>query len=87
MAYAETASYDWEIVLDLSVDGEQEQHVVRQNGAPFRLSAYANSYEAVFEVNYNMAGHSGPNHPEYLYRDPKEFCAKPSSPCRSATQQ
>jgi hypothetical protein len=82
MAYARTASFDWEILLELLVDGQREQRVVRPDDGPFRLSAYARSYGAVYEINYNRAGRSGPNHPEYLYRDPQEFCAPPSSLCQ-----
>jgi hypothetical protein len=60
MAYAKTASYNWETVLDVSENANQEEYVVRSNATPFRLSGYAHSYEAVYEFNYNTAGRGGP---------------------------
>jgi hypothetical protein len=53
-AFSSTGFYEWEIVVDALVGGKDEQFVVREGTHPFRTTAFAESYQTVYELDFNI---------------------------------
>jgi hypothetical protein len=68
----------WEAVLDLVVEGTRKPWVVRPSNGPFRVTAYARAYGAVYEYDVTNTTPTGNG---LVYQDPRVFCASAGSPC------
>lgn len=68
------ATYTWNIEVDIVVDGVARTQSVAPDGEPFRVTSYADAYEAV------VIGVSDP----VALIDPVAFCDSPSSVCQEA---
>lgn len=50
-AFADGCYCEWEIVIDTIVDGQDQAFTVRDGNRPFRTTAFAETYEAVYELD------------------------------------